>query len=81
MQTIGFKFEHYNLFPVWKAEHWMGKEVSFNLKGQKLVGQVIEASREYLGNGIHDILTVEIWDGNSQLKIQAHRQKFKLEEE
>ena len=80
MQTIGFKVERYNLFPVWEAEHWMGKKVSFNLNGHKLTGQVVEASREYLCNGIHDILTVEIWDGNSQVKIQAHRQKFRLEE-
>lgn len=65
------------LFPVWQAEHWLGHEVEFNFQGQVLRGECVESKREYSCNGIHDILTVEIWDNNSQVKIQAHRQKFR----
>ena len=63
-------------FPTWKAEHWLGHRVKFQLAGQRFEGEVTESQRHYSANGIHDILTVEIWDGNSLVKIQAHRQKF-----
>ena len=64
-------------FYAWEADHWLGHEVEFTLHGKHFIGVVESARRFHLVNGIHDILTVEIWDNFSQVKVQAHRQKFK----
>ena len=56
--------------------NWLGKTVKFKLSGLSLQGEVIAAERQRLVNGIHDILEVEVWDNQSQVKIKAHRQKF-----
>ena len=74
--TYVMKFDQPS-FPIWQAEHWLGHEVEFKLCGNSFVGKVVSSERHYLCNGIHDILEVEVWDGDSQVKIQAHRQKFR----
>lgn len=65
------------MFSVWKAENWLGHEVEFTIQGHKFSGIVESAERHHLANGEHDILTIEIDDNGSQVKIQAHRQKFR----
>jgi hypothetical protein len=59
------------------ACRWLGKTVVFTLGEVQLTGEVIETERLHLCNGVHDILTVEVWDRDRQIKIQAHRQSFK----
>jgi hypothetical protein len=55
---------------------WLGHQVSFILLGNRIVGEVVSAERFYLGNGIHDILEIEVFDPK-QIKIQVHRQACK----
>ncbi|MHA2085217.1 MAG: hypothetical protein ACXABD_15785 [Candidatus Thorarchaeota archaeon] len=80
MTTLVWKASDYPppSFPTWEAEHWLGNNVEFNFQGMVVQGEVVGAERHHLCNGIHDILEVEVWDGNSQVKVQAHRQKFRL---
>lgn len=78
--TITMQFpDNKNLFPVCKtiADTWLGQQVTFKLGGKQFTGEVVETERVHLCNGEHDILTVEIWDRGAQIKIQAHRQKFR----
>lgn len=69
-----------NLFPVWKGEHWLGKTVTFKLNGIEFEGEVVATHREYNVCGIHDILTVELSNETKEVKIEGHRQMFRIKQ-
>jgi hypothetical protein len=60
------------------GDKYLGKRVSFNLCGKIITGEVISTHREYLCNGIHDILEIEPEGERKQIKIQLHRQAVKV---
>lgn len=68
-------------FPVWDAEHWLDKVVEFTICGHTFCGIVESAERLHLANGIHDILEVEVLGEKCQVKVLAHRQKFRKVED
>lgn len=79
-QIISMKFPpNDNLFPTWDdGDKYLGHQVSFSLCGHKMTGTVVGTEREYLCNGIHDILEIELEGDRKQVKIQMHRQAVKV---
>ena len=77
--VYSFKFEsNAGLFPIWSGDHWLGKRVEFKICDTRFTGTVIATHREYLCNSIHEILTVEVENEHKQVKVEMHRQAFKI---
>lgn len=77
--TIATHIEpHQGLFPVWDGDGYLGEQCEFTLCGHVMHGEIIEVEREYLCNGIHDIVTVEVAQERKQVKVSMHRQAVRI---
>lgn len=57
------------------GDNWLGKQVTFNLLGQRATGEVIDALDDIC---VRRWLVVEFREGSKQIKVGGPFQAFKL---